>query len=73
MSKYNGMKRAGDWEGKKIRTTRDLSNGIGSWPKGTLAIVRSVGPKLRLQSQSCSCCGVKLNMSKVDYYDVELA
>lgn len=72
--KYNGMKRAGDWEGKRVRLVRELRNGWVTLPAGYIGTitVQSRG-SLSFVGQPCSCCGVKPHMSKIGYFDVELA
>ncbi len=72
MNKYNGMKRAGYWLGKKVRLVRDVGNGIGRWPKGTVATVTDVGVSMRLISDPCPHCGAKLYITKLSYFDFEL-
>ena len=72
--KYNGMKKAGDWEGKTVRATRQVRNngGNGVMP-GTIGKVESVYAGLRVTFNKCKHCGSVLHVSNLDYHSVELA
>jgi hypothetical protein len=72
--KYNGMRRARDWEGKKIVTLRDLTNGLGLYPAGSKGVVECVSRgSLSLQLDACECCHAKPYITRVSYFDVRLA
>ncbi len=74
MSNYNGMKKASDWVGKKIITTRPMKNGVAELPSGTLGEVTGcTRGKLHLKLNACDCCKLKLYISGVDYFSVAQA
>jgi len=71
--KYNGMKRAGDWRGKQVKTVRKLSNGWCQIPAGTSGHITSSGRNgLHFHSDPCPCCGIVSKISALDYCDVKL-
>lgn len=71
--KYNGMKRARDWVGQPIRTTRTMRNGVGEYPAGTKGIVEELSRGgLSLALYRCSNCQGKEFISRVDYHSVEI-
>lgn len=64
-----------DWEGKKVRSLRDMSNHYHALPAGTEFIVTSVswkGMSLKM-TKTCSECGVgeRVHISGIDGTDVE--
>lgn len=49
-----------DYKGRTVRARRDLQNGWGIIPAGTLATIRNQSPKgSELVVEACSCCGLK--------------
>ncbi len=74
MDRYNGMKKAGDWIGKKVVTTQALRNGLAELPAGTSGTVRGCARgALNLDLHACECCKIKLHITRVSYFDVSLA
>lgn len=61
-----------DWVGRKVRTRRELRNGIFSIPLGTVCTVSYNHSGLSLNTDPCGSCGVRLFISKVSESDVEL-
>lgn len=61
-----------DWEGRKVRTLLPMRNGMMEIPAGTVCTVRRNYAGLRLSTDPCSCCGVRVSISKVGECDVEL-
>ncbi|MBX8557048.1 hypothetical protein K5D43_21465 [Pseudomonas cichorii] len=61
-----------DYAGKRVRTLRDLSNGWGIIPAGSLAVIQLQSPKgSSLMVDACSCCGMKPIISAVNAGDIE--
>ena len=68
-----GKKRIRDWCGLRVKTTGPLRNGAGEMPAGSLATVMvSGGTGLHLTFDACTCCGVRLFMTRVHTSDVEV-
>lgn len=63
-----------EWNGKKIRTKRDLTNGWGTVKAGTVCTVSGGigGVGLTLKADSCPCCGLRALISRVHSSDVEV-
>lgn len=61
-----------DWVGRKVRTRRELRNGMGIIPAGTVVTVTSNHSGLSLSTDSCGSCGVRVLISKVPERDVDL-
>ena len=71
MSKYNGMKRAGDWHGVRVLTVRDIRNSVSILPASSLGTITSCNPGgLTITVDKCECCGVQVIISHLKYYDV---
>lgn len=60
------------WKGRIVRSTKELSNGWATLPKGTIFKVMGKWNGLKILSQQCKCCGIRVHMSKVPYRDLEL-
>jgi hypothetical protein len=72
--KYNGMAKAGDWEGKRIRATRQIRNGGGQGvTPGMKGEVRSAHRQLNVTFDVCEHCGTVMHVSRLNYFDIELA
>ncbi len=69
-----GGKLVRDWVGKRVKTVREMSNGWCTIASGTICTVDSVsgGTGLSLVSDPCSCCGVKVRISRIHATDVEV-
>lgn len=69
-----GHKLVRDWEGKKIRTNREMRTGRMVIPAGTIATVVYCrgGTGLRIESNPCGCCGVKMIIDAVSHNDVDI-
>lgn len=73
MDKYNGMKRARDWVGKRIRSVESMQNGYVDIPVDSKGIVLAQSPTgLRIKFDKCECCGVSAFISKVTYFSIKL-
>jgi hypothetical protein len=72
--KYNGMQKAADWDGKRVKAVRQVINGggYGAAP-GTLGTVRGIYAGLDITFDVCTHCGTVTHIGKVGYFDVELA
>ena len=68
-----GKKHVADWVGLKVRTKRQLHNGVASIPAGTVCDVVSTGPGLKLWGGKCRRCGMRPYITHVDTRDVEVA
>jgi len=64
-------KRRMDWIGKRVRTLRDLRNGVMSIRKGTVCTVRHAHRGAELESRPCPCCGVTIHITRVAWDDLE--
>jgi len=71
---YNGMQKAADWDGQRIKAVRPVQNGGGQGAApGTLGTVRGVYAGLEITFDGCTHCGTVTHIGKVSYFDVELA
>jgi hypothetical protein len=71
MSKYNGMKRAGDWRGVRVVAARDMPNSQAVLPASSLGTITSCTPRgLTITSDKCDCCGTQVIISQLNYGDV---
>ena len=71
--KYNGMERAGDWEGKNICAARQIRNGGGQGVMpGMKGKVTSAHRGLNVTFDICDHCGTVMHVSKLNYSDIEL-
>lgn len=61
-----------DWIGRKVRTKVVLRNGVMEIPEGTVLRVTHNHAGLRLVSDACEHCGVRVYISKVPESDVVL-
>ena len=61
-----------EYEGRRVRTTRELRNGWNVTPKGALATIDYQSPKgSTLLFDPCECCGVRAIISAVDKESIE--
>lgn len=62
-----------DLGGLKIKTAKELSNGLAIFPVGKLAVIDRATSwnNIYLTSLPCECCGVRLRMSRVSWRDIE--
>ena len=63
-----------EWKlkGRKVRTMRDLENGWGRIPAGTIATITKKHGGFSLMTEPCPHCGLRASISKVQYQDVFL-
>lgn len=66
------LKYKSQWAGLKVGTLKPLSNGLCSIAQGTVCVVTRNWGGLRLTSDACPCCGVRVHISRVMEYDVEI-
>ena len=66
------LKYRNQWVGLKVRTLKPLSNGWCSVAQGTICVVTRKWGALHLTSDACPCCGIKVHISRVKEYDVEI-
>lgn len=72
--RYNGMRRARDWVGKRVEITRELSNGFCKLPAGYRGVIKDQNNQgLTFEGEPCNCCSVQPRMSRVRYHDVRLS
>ena len=65
--KYNGMKRSGDWVGKKIVSARKIQNNGGTGVMAmTLGVVNSAHNGINATFVMCPHCGTVLHVTKLD-------
>lgn len=61
-----------DYRGRTVRTTRELTNGYVSIPKGAIATVTGQTPRgSTLVFRPCSCCTMKPIISCIAASDIE--
>ena len=61
-----------DYTGKRVRTLRELRNGWGIIPAGSLAVIDHQSPKgSSLIFEACNCCAVKPIISAISAGDIE--
>lgn len=72
--KYNGMKYARDWVGKSVVLARDICTGAAKHPAGLRGVIVSQSSRgLDFEREPCPCCGVQPRITRLGYYDVNLA
>ena len=55
-----------DYTGRTVRTTRELKNGWGIIPVGSVATIKAQSPKgSSLSFKACACCGLLAIVSQV--------
>ena len=71
--KYNGMQKAADWNGKRVKAVRQFRNGAGQGvTMGMLGTVKGIYAGLDIAFDVCLHCGTVMYVNKVGYHDVEL-
>lgn len=61
-----------DYRGRTVRTTRELTNGYVSIPKGAVATVTGQSPRgSTLTFNACSCCTMRPIISRIAAGDIE--
>lgn len=55
-----------DRVGMLAETTREIRNGYGAIPKGTLVLVTTSGPGYGVETLPCAECGTRWSCSRVD-------
>ena len=71
MKPYGLMKRAKDWVGLTIETTREIRNSLMILPKGSICEVTYAHGGLNLTGSPCEQCGIRVFFRKVPYTDVK--
>lgn len=72
-AKFNGMKRAGDWVGKRVVLTRDVGNGYCVTPAGYAGRITHQYPGgLEFEGDKCECCGVQPRIRLTGYHKVRV-
>lgn len=72
--KYNGMARAGDWEGKRVVARRTIRNGAGKTVRhGMRGVVTSAHRGLHVTFDVCHHCGTVMHVTGLNYFDVRLS
>ena len=70
--KYNGFKKASEWEGRRVESVRCFRNGAGQGVKpGMRGIVTGVYSGLDITFDVCHHCGTVMHVSRVSYFDVK--
>lgn len=71
--KYNGMKRAADWKGKRVELVREIGNGYCQLPAGYVGTITQQGSTgLTFEGEPCGCCKVKPRVTRLSYFSVRL-
>ena len=71
--KYNGMQRAGDWVGKRVRATHQLRNGGGQGVMpGMTGEVNGARGGLNVTFDVCDHCGTVMHVRNLNDSDVVL-
>lgn len=58
--------------GKKVRTLREMKNGLMIIPAGIICEITRKFKGFKLTSEPCKHCGVRVRISEVPFCDVEL-
>lgn len=73
-SKYNGMKRARDWVGKRVSLSRAIGNGYCQAPAGYTGMITNLSSAgLTFEGDPCPCCTVRPRFTRLGYFSVRLA
>lgn len=73
VGKYNGLNRARDWKGKRVKLVRDVRSHNTRIPAGKEARVCEISRGgLNLEIAPCEHCGCSTYINTVSYFDVEL-
>jgi len=59
-------------KGLKVVSRREMRNGWAVLPAGTVFTIERKGKGLHLLSDPCPTCGIKVPISRVQPYDVDL-
>lgn len=62
-----------DAHGLRVRTRREMSNGLVVVPAGTVGLVETAGNGwhlLQFRTDACSCCKVAVRISRVSWTDL---
>lgn len=65
-------KRVKDYAGGYVKATREVSNGVGKMPAGTIYKIRSAGITFHFESLPCSCCGHQFKFTSKGTLDHKL-
>lgn len=61
-----------DYADRVVRTKRDLTNGWGVVPAGSVGTIKYQSPKgSDIFFEPCDCCGRKARISRVSMHDIE--
>lgn len=60
-------KPAAYWKGKKAVSNREIRNGWGALPAGTVFTITDKNRGFSVRSKPCSCCGFSLQVTKVPH------
>jgi hypothetical protein len=58
--------------GKRVRTLRDLRNGVTLIPKGTVLTIARKSSGFLLEGLPCERCGISVRISDVSHRDVDM-
>lgn len=61
-----------DWRGRLVRTLKEMRNGWGVIPAGTVLTVDENRAGLRLSGESCATCGMQPTINRVREHDITL-
>lgn len=67
-----GKQRVTDWVGMRLKSKHRVKNGWAELPAGTLWTVTYARSGLSIESDACSCCGIKVYVRGVDPRDFEV-
>ncbi len=71
--KYNGMARANDWVGRRVKSTRQIRNNGGDGVmEGTEGTVTGLSRGVAVTFDMCEHCGTVLSVTRLSYTDIEL-
>lgn len=65
-------RRMADWEGRKVRTLREIVNGYMVIPAGTVATITRARSGVTLRGDACGHCGVAVSVSRVNPVALQL-
>lgn len=69
--RYGGMRKASDWAARRVWLTRQVQNGMGVVPEGTVGTLGRVIKEGHISfiADKCKCCGGQFKVSHLHYED----
>ncbi len=71
ITKADRRKPPRSWQGQRLIALRELANGYGAIPAGTLVEVKRKYDGLEIEAVPCTHCGLKLHLTRVRFDAVD--